>query len=772
MEIDPPAAGSNRPISHSSHWGAFGARTVNGELVIVPNAEDPNPSPLLENIPKYVAHKTRVAHPYVRRTWLESGPGSRSRDDDDFVRIDWDHAADLVASELQRVGTEFGNQAIFGGSYGWSSAGRFHHAQSQLHRFLNCTGGYTRSVNSYSIGAAEVILPRILAPAFKVARDGITWAAMTETELIVTFGGMASKNFQVASGGLSQHESLPRLRELRSRGCKIVSISPLADDFDSELGAEHIWMKPFGDVPLMLALAYVLLTTGTYDSEFIERCTVGFDEFERYVLGNSDGIPKDPQWAFQLCGVDPREIVSLAERMANNRTVVNVSYSLQRSAHGEQPVWLGIVLASLIGQIGLPGGGFAFGLGSMGNNGSTPMSIRQPSLPQGNNAVSTYIPVAKFSEMLLNPGAEYDYNGERLQYPDIKLVYWAGGNPFHHSHDLNRLRRAFERPETIIVHEPFWTTSARYADIVLPSTITLERNDFGAGHGDHRLIAMKQVLEPFAEARDDYEIFSEIAARIGLKPSFTEGRSSDDWIRTMYDELSRSLSDQGQDPPEFDEFWSRGWIEIPKRVGRDTVFADFRRSPEEHPLSTPSGKIEIYSSTIAGFEYADCPGHPVWLDSPERVSDDEYRGGYLQLIANNPRTRLHSQLDMGAVSQGSKVSGREPVRLNPTDAADRGIRNDDLVLISNSRGSCLAGAVLSGSVMQGTIQLSTGAWYEPVELFEGEPTCVHGNPNVLTSDETTSSLGQGSAGQLSKVKAVRYEGEAPEVTVTKSPPIS
>src|SRR5207237_8032967 len=123
--------------------------------------------------------------------------------------------------------------------------------------------------------------------------------------------------------------------------------------------------------------------------------------------------------------------------------------------------------------------------------------------PQGVNPVRTFIPVARIADLLLSPGQEYDYDGGRLTYPDIRLVYWAGGNPFHHHQDLNRLRRAFARPDTIVVHEPYWTATARHADVVLPTTVTLERDDVGCGRNDGYVIAMPRALEPCGQRRDD-----------------------------------------------------------------------------------------------------------------------------------------------------------------------------------------------------------------------------------------------------------------------------
>jgi biotin/methionine sulfoxide reductase len=162
-----------------SHWGAFRV-TVDGDEIVAVEAhpDDPTPSPLLGNFRDGVRSDARVMRPAVRRGWLERGPGPDDhRGVDEFVEVDWGEALDLVAAELRRVRTVHGNEAIFGGSYGWASAGRFHHAQSQLHRFLNCIGGYTRSVNTYSYGASEVILPHVVGGAGEVLRQATTWQA-------------------------------------------------------------------------------------------------------------------------------------------------------------------------------------------------------------------------------------------------------------------------------------------------------------------------------------------------------------------------------------------------------------------------------------------------------------------------------------------------------------------------------------------------------------------------------------------------------------------
>jgi biotin/methionine sulfoxide reductase len=368
--------------------------------------------------------------------------------------------------------------------------------------------------------------------------------------------------------------------------------------------------------------------------------------------------------------------------------------------------------------------------------------------------------------MLLHPGAPFDFNGQRLAYPDIKLVYWAGGNPFHHHQDLNRLREAFARPDTVIVHESAWTATARHADIVLPATVTLEREDIGGSPGDPLLVAMHRAVPAYAEARDDYDTFSALAERLGIAEQFTAGRSARQWLRHLYEPTRRALLEREAKAPEFDEFWETGELVLPTLPWDGGIVRAFRRDPVAAPLPTPSGKIEIASAKIAGFGYVDCPGHPTSLP-PAEPPDPRFP---LQLVANQPATRLHSQLDFGATSLKSKIKDREPVRIHPQDAAARGIGDGDIVRLYNDRGACLAGAVLSEALRPGVVQLSTGAWYDPEDPSSEKPMCVHGNPNVVTRDTGTSKLAQGCTGQLTVIEIERFDGALPPVQAFDPPP--
>jgi len=760
-------------LPHSSHWGAFTVDLAGGDLGVIRPLHDPDPSPLLANLPGSVRHPARVARPVARRGWLENGPGpSPARGNDRFVELSWDEALDRVAAELRRVIDGHGNEAIFGGSYGWASAGLFHQSQRQLHRFLALAGGFTSSHNSYSIGASIVLLPYLLGSAGPVFRKATSWPVIARhTELLVAFGGVPVKNTFVAPGGMARHAIRGHLADARARGMEIALLSPLRDDAERETDARWYPLVPLSDVAVMLALAHVLVVENLHDRDFLARCTHGAERFLAYVCGESDGTPKTPEWAERLSGIPADDLRALARRMAARRTLITVSYSLQRAEHGEQPVWAALALACLLGQIGLPGGGFGHGYGSMGDLGSPSALVDLPMMPLPKNPVRSFIPVARIADLLLRPGEEFDYRGRRHRYPDIRLVQWAGGNPFHHHQDLNRLRRALACPDTIVVHEPYWTPMARHADVVFPATTSFERNDIGSGRADARIVAMHRVTDPVDGARDDHAVLAALADRLGFGDAFTEGMDERAWLEHLYAQLATALEGEGIAAPAFEEFWAAGSLAVPDVESERVLFDAFRADPERHRLRTPSGRIELYSETIAGFGYDDCPGHPAWLESAEWLGAPLARRFPLALVANNPATRLHGQLDMGACSQASKVQGREPVRIHPDDAAARGIAGGDVVRLFNDRGACLAGAVVSSDVRPGVLQLSTGAWFDPDDPAAEKATCVHGNPNVLTRDVGTSRLSQGCSGQHALVEMERFDGTVPPVRAFTPPPI-
>jgi biotin/methionine sulfoxide reductase len=755
---------TTRRFPSLAHWGAFNAVVEDGRVVACePFAHDPAPSPMLAAIPAMVHSPLRIARPAVREGWRQNRPRTGA---DRFREVSWDEALALVATELQRVRKTHGADSILGGSYGWSSAGRVHHARTLLRRFLFLGGGCVDQLGNYSFGAAQFFLPHVIG-TFEPATGGVTdWPSVIgHTRLIVAFGGLALKNGQVSSGGAGTHVMEQWLRRAKAAGIEFVVISPNRGDAPDFLDAQWLPIRPNTDTAMLLAMAHTLLAEDRYDAGFIASHCTGFEPFRRYLVGSDDGIAKSAAWAETICGIPAAAIRDLARRTADLRSLITCSWSLQRAHHGEQPYWAAITLAAMLGGIGLPGGGFAFGHGSTNGVGNPRLDVPGPELAPPLNPARRGIPVARIGDMLSAPNTEYEFNGRRGVYPDIHLIYWAGGNPFHHHQDLNRLQRAWQKPDTVIVHDSVWTPTARRADIVLPATTSLERNDVGGSSRDSYLLAMHQAIGPVGQARNDFDIFHALADRLGYADAFTEGRDEMAWCQFIYHRFRAGAARKDVELPGFQEFWAAGHVTLPPPTRDYVLFEAFRADPERHPLKTPSGKIEIASEAIAKFGYPDCPPHPTWIAPAEWLGSTVAEDFPVHLITNQPAARLHSQMDPGPIAAASKIAGREPIRINAADAARRDIHNGDVVRVFNARGACLAGAIVDDGILPNVAVMATGAW---IDQSDGEVE-RHGNPNVLTLDIGTSRLTQASSAQSALVEIERWSGPLPPVRVLTPP---
>jgi biotin/methionine sulfoxide reductase len=338
----------------AAHWGVYEiAPGADGAPPRLANFRlDPDPNPIgLDQLDPSVT-RLRVARPAIRRGWLEGGPGHATdrRGHEQFVEVDWATALDRTATEIRRVRADHGNDAIFGGSYGWSSAGRFHHAQSHLHRFYNMLGGYVRSVDSYSLGAGRVLMPHIAASMDDSNASHSSWDVLAaHTGLFVSFGGVPLKNTRVSSSGAGRHRARDGLRALRAAGARIVNIGPVGDNLGEDDASEWIPIRPNTDTAMMLALAYVVYHDPRFDRSFLDSHTVGFDRFLPYLTGRADGVAKTPAWAAAITGVPAPTIAALGRDLLRHRTMLNAAWALQRAAHGEQPFWALVTLAAMLG---------------------------------------------------------------------------------------------------------------------------------------------------------------------------------------------------------------------------------------------------------------------------------------------------------------------------------------------------------------------------------------------------------------------------------------
>ncbi|MFO1035790.1 MAG: trimethylamine-N-oxide reductase TorA [Geminicoccaceae bacterium] len=777
------AQGASGEIMSGSHWGAFWAKVEDGRWTSIrPWEEDPHPSDQLPGVMDSVYSASRIKYPMVRRAFLEKGPGASPelRGQNDFVRVSWDDALNLVVKELQRVDKAYGPVGTFAGSYGWKSAGKLHNCQSLLRRMLNLKGGFVNSSGDYSTGAAQIVMPHVVG-TLEVYEQQTVWpVVVADTEVLVLWGNDPVRTNQIG-WVIPDHGAYAGLEAYKATGKPVISINPVHTASAKMMNAEWIPIKPHTDVALMLGVAHTLQTEGLVDKEFVGTYTTGMDKFVPYLMGEADGTPKTAEWAEAICGVPAATIKDLAHRFAKSRTMLTAGWSMQRQHHGEQAHWMLVTLASMLGQIGLPGGGF--GLSYHYASGGSP-SADSPVLPgitDGGKAVegaawltqsgAASIPVSRIVQMLEQPGQEFDFNGTRAKFPEVKLAYWVGGNPFSHHQDRNRMVKAWQKLETVIVHDFQWTATARHADIVLPATSSYERNDIEQV-GDYSLkaiVAMKKVIDPVFEARSDFDIFSAIAEKLGKGKEFTEGKSEMDWIRSFYAAGQEQAKQRNIPMPEFDEFWEKGSVSfaIPDSAKSFVRYAEFREDPVLNPLGTPSGLIEIFSRNIEKMNYDDCPPHPTWMEPVERAGTAGAKYP-LELVAAHPQMRLHSQLCGTKLRETYAVAGREPCMINTADAEARGIASGDLVRVFNDRGQILAGAVVSDDIRPGALEVCEGGWYSPES---GEPGALdlYGDVNCLTIDVGSSKLAQGNSGHTGLVDVERFTGDAPLPYVFSAP---
>ncbi|MEM1065609.1 MAG: molybdopterin-dependent oxidoreductase, partial [Pseudomonadota bacterium] len=407
------------------HWGAFEAEVIDGRFVAAtPWPGSGAPPEMIGALPELVYSETRILQPHIRRSWLNKGhrAGGEGRGAEDMVPVDWNTALDLVADDIARVRDQHGHSALFAGSYGWSSAGRFHHARSQIRRFYGALGGFADQTGNYSWGAAEVILEEVLGSSDAVRGAATAWASIIEkTDTFVAFGGLNPKNWKVTSGGAGHHHMPDHVRAAADRGTHFVVISPFADDIPDGIKADWIAPRPGSDAAIMLALAHEMVLRGRADRRFLERYTAGVERFLASLDGRADGVVKSLAWAADIAGVPLADLRRLADRIETGRVMLSAAWALQRAQYGEMAYWALIALAAVLGQIGLPGGGFGFGYGSLNAVGHGASKGLVPTLPRLGNKHGSVIPVARFADMLASPGREIPFRGQRVTLPDVRL---------------------------------------------------------------------------------------------------------------------------------------------------------------------------------------------------------------------------------------------------------------------------------------------------------------------------------------------------------------
>ncbi|CCN80715.1 Trimethylamine-N-oxide reductase precursor (TMAO reductase) (Trimethylamine oxidase) [Vibrio nigripulchritudo SFn27] len=767
-----------------SHWGAFRAHIYGGKVQeIKPLEMDSHPTDMINGIKGIIYSPSRVRYPMVRLDWLKKHKYSAdTRGNNRFIRVTWDEALDLFYRELERVQKDYGPWALHAGQTGWRQTGQFHSCTSHMQRAVGMHGNYITKVGDYSTGAGQTIMPYVLGST-EVYAQGTSWSEILEnSDNIILWANDPVKNLQVG-WNCETHESFPYLEQLKEKVAKgeinVLSVDPVKNKTQRYLQNDHMYINPMTDVAFMLAVAHVLYKEDLHDKEFIKTYCLGFDPFIQYVLGETkDKIEKTPEWAAEICGVEADKIREFARMLVSGRTQILMGWCIQRQEHGEQPYWAAAVVAAMVGQIGLPGGGISYGHHYSGIGvpstgfaapGGFPRNLDQGMKPKWDNkdfnGYSRTIPVARWIDCLLEPGKEIRYNGSKVKLPDYKMMVISGNNPWHHHQDRNRMKKAFRKLQTVVTIEFAWTATCRFSDIVLPACTQWERNDIDVygSYSGRGLVAMQKLVDPLFQSRTDFDIFTELTRRFGRHKEYTRGMDEMEWVRSLYEDC-RSANKAKFDMPEFDEFWEKGVLDF--GTGKPWVrHADFRKDPEINALGTPSGFIEISSRTIGRMGYEHCQDHPMWFEKTERSHGgpgSEKHPYWLQSC--HPDKRLHSQMCESEEFRATyAVQGREPVYINPVDAKKKGIKDGDLVRVFNDRGQLMAGAVVTDSFPQGVIRIEEGAWYGPLNEKEGA-ICTYGDPNTLTQDIPTSELAQATSANTCIVDFEKFSGEVPPVT--------
>lgn len=619
-------------ILTAGRMGPMLCEVKDGKLVSTTNALPQTvPNSLQTTGPDQVHTKARVKYPMVRKGYLANPSAPEGvRGSDEFVRVSWDEAYKLIHEQHMRIRKEYGPASVFAGSYGWRSSGVLHKAQTLLQRYMSMAGGYSGHLGDYSTGAAQIIMPHAVG-SIEVYEQQTTYPVVLEHSDVVVLWGLNPINTLKIAWSSTDCAGLEFFHQLKKSGKTVIAIDPIRSETIEFFGENAEWIAPhpMTDVAMMMGIAHTLVKQGKHDKAFLDKYTAGYDKFEAYLMGEEDGVEKSAEWASQICGVPAKQLELLADIFSKNRTMLMAGWGMQRQQYGEQRHWMLVTLATMLGQIGLPGGGFGFSYHY--SNGGNPardagvLPAISASLGGGSSAGNDWavsgavqsFPVARIVEALENPGQSYHHNGHELTFPNIKMIWWAGGANFTHHQDTNRLIKAWQKPELIVISEPYWTAAAKHADIVLPITTSFERNDLTmtGDYSNQHLVPMKQVVEPQGEARNDFDVFADMAEMLapGGRDVYTEGKTEMEWLYGFYKAAQQGGRGSRIAMPNFSKFWEDNQLIEMKWNEKNAQFvryADFREDPIMNPLGTPSGKIEIFSKTIEGYQLEDCPPHP------------------------------------------------------------------------------------------------------------------------------------------------------------------
>ena len=661
-----------------------------------------------------------------------------------FEEISWDEAIDTIASELKRVIDTYGNDAIYvnyaTGMY--STTGK----QPGL-RLLGLLGGYINQAYDYSTHMLQVALPFMYGSKCS-PYDNVHASSFSEAErasdLVVMFGNSPA---ETRMGGANAVWDFAKVREsVTGRGGKIVNIDYRMNESCSGHPDEWLPIRPGTDAALASAIAHEWIANDQVDKGFLDEYCVGYDEdtmpesakgqnksYKDYIMGTGyDMVEKTPEWAAPICGISADRIRELASEIGEAKPLYVVQgWGPQRRSNGELNCWSIMMLPLLTGQVGLPGTSNGCREGSF--------SISLTSLPAGDNPIKAKIPVFLFTEAI-DHGTEMTALNSAVMGADklnqnIKCMLNYAGNCLTNQHgDINYAHDILadeSKCEFIVVWETAMTDSAKYADILLPDLFRFEQvSQIGTGGDNAYMISGQPCTTPKFERKTLYDALTLIADKMGVKEQFTEGKTQEEWIKELYEKTR----EKDTELPTYDEAMEMGVYTRKNPKGATIAFEAFRNDPAANPLDTPTGKIEIYSETLAGIAATWELGEedlispiPVYTHgfTETDVPTDEFP---LRCSGFHYRGRTHSS--WGGIELLKEVNPQE-AWINPADAKERSIKQGDKIRVKNAFGEIEILAKVTPRVVPGTVCISQGAWHD-ADMY-GDRVDKGGCINTLTT---------------------------------------
>jgi trimethylamine-N-oxide reductase (cytochrome c) len=744
----------------------------------------------------------RVLYPLKRVDWDPKGDShTENRGKSKYVRISWDEALDIIVSEIRKVHAKYGPYAILAQADGHGETKTIHGPHGCQRGLLELLGGYTlqtRNADSWegwywgakhAWGCEDV---GQMEPAINAMPD-----IAQNTELLLFWGC----DPETTPWGFDGQQASRLCYWFTDLGIRSIYICPDLNYGAAVHADKWIPIRPGTDAALQLAIAYVWITQGSYDKEYIATHSVGFDQFAEYVLGREDGIPKTPGWAAEITGVPSRIIKALAGEWASKSTSIvhgNGGPGI-RSPYSTENGRLEVLLLAMQG-LGKPGVHQVKMIewGRRNEEKTNPMPLgkvapkfssiytgamnfiawtEQPGSGQptkvGRSVPRQFIPKNLIHDALLRPPVSWygtTLSKSKVEDQFTKYTYPAEGCSEVHMiwtdtpcwvtcwNDGNSFVRALRSPkiEFILAQHPWLENDCLFADVILPVSTKFEQRDITIdvmGGQLSLVVNEKQCIEPIGESKSDYEIVCMIADRLGLLKEYTDGKSVEDLIRYGFENSGVKEMVTYQELEEKQYFVipaDTDWKKYPPGLRK------FYEDPEKNPLSTPTGKIEFYSERLARYfpDDKERPPVPHWIEKgeshDERLSSERAEKYPLLVVSNHPRWRVHANHDdMKWIREipTSKVKGPdgyqyEPLWMNAADARIRGIENGDVVKIYNERGAVLAGAYVTERIMTGVVYIDHGSRYDPIvpgELDRG------GAINTITPHNTTSKNATGMA---------------------------